>query len=262
MPDVTPFLWFDDQAEDAAGRYVAIFGGAVRSRGAGVRFDILGREYVAFNGGPHFRLTPTFSLMVTVQTQAEVDRYWEALLEGGGEPSQCGWLVDRFGLSWQIVPDCLGDLLGSDDEEKSGRRREAMLGMVKLDIAALQRELRGRHRARVAVERGAAAGDSDRKDVVVDAVGEFGRGTGDAVARVELRDGDRVAVDVAAAVDREPVERDPDQVRGAAAAVDLRDEARRDAVVMPQVAAGDGVGCELQLSMNDAVFVTPPEVNV
>ena len=70
MPDVTPFLWFDDQAEDAAGRYVAIFGGAVRSRGAGVRFDILGREYVAFNGGPHFRLTPTFSLMVPVQTQA------------------------------------------------------------------------------------------------------------------------------------------------------------------------------------------------
>jgi two-component system sensor histidine kinase QseC len=81
--------------------------------------------------------------MVTVQTQAELDRYWDALLEGGGQPAQCGWLLDPFGLSWQIVPEALGDMLGSDDEEKSQRALQAMLGMVKLDIAELQRAFDG-----------------------------------------------------------------------------------------------------------------------
>ena len=132
------------KAEAAAERYVTIFGGSlVRRMGGGVVFEILGRRYIAFNGGPHYRLTPAFSIMVTVQTQGEIDRYWDALLEGGGEPSRCGWLVDPFGLSWQIVPDGLGDMLGSDDEEKSERAFLAMLGMVKLDLAALQRAFDG-----------------------------------------------------------------------------------------------------------------------
>lgn len=142
MPDVTPFLWFNDQAEAAAERYVAIFDGE-RVSGPGAKFRILGREYIAFNGGPHYELTPAFSMMVTVQTQAEIDHYWDALLEGGGRPSRCGWLVDPFGLSWQIVPEGLGDMLASDDEEKSQRAFEAMLGMAKLDIAALKRAFDG-----------------------------------------------------------------------------------------------------------------------
>jgi predicted 3-demethylubiquinone-9 3-methyltransferase (glyoxalase superfamily) len=143
MPSLTPFLWFNDQAEAAAERYVEIFGGSIVERGQGVRFEILGREYIAFNGGSYHQLTPAFSMMVTVTTQAEIDRYWDALLAGGGAPSRCGWLEDRFGLSWQIVPDVLGDLLGSDDDAASGRALQAMLGMEKLDVAQLQRAFDG-----------------------------------------------------------------------------------------------------------------------
>jgi len=101
------------------------------------RLRLAGQELVLLNGGPVYQLTPAFSLFVSVEGQDEVDRYWDALIDGG-EPSRCGWLVDRFGVSWQIVPTALGRLMGDPDRERAGRVTQAMLGMVKLDVAALQ----------------------------------------------------------------------------------------------------------------------------
>ena len=101
-------------------------------------FELEGQEFIAFNGGPMFTFTPAISLFVRCETQAEIDTYWERLSEGG-EKSRCGWLQDKFGVSWQIIPTILGDLLGDDDDAKADRAMEAMLGMTKLDIAALQR---------------------------------------------------------------------------------------------------------------------------
>jgi predicted 3-demethylubiquinone-9 3-methyltransferase (glyoxalase superfamily) len=150
MATVTPFLWFNGKAEEAANFYVSIFknakietvarwgGGGPAPAGAvmSVTFTIDGRELIAFNGGPEFSFTPAFSMMVTCETQAELDELWDKLLAGGGPPSRCGWLKDRFGLSWQIIPKRLGELL------RSPRAMKAMMEMVKLDIRVLEEAAR------------------------------------------------------------------------------------------------------------------------
>jgi predicted 3-demethylubiquinone-9 3-methyltransferase (glyoxalase superfamily) len=155
---ITPFLWFDGQAEEAAQLYTSIFansritnvsrygevgqdvtGGAPGSVMT-VEFELEGQRFVALNGGPLLRFTEAISFEVSCETQDEVDRLWDRLTEGGDESAQqCGWLKDRFGLSWQIVPAVLGRLLADPDPEKAGRTMQAMLAMKKLDIAALER---------------------------------------------------------------------------------------------------------------------------
>jgi predicted 3-demethylubiquinone-9 3-methyltransferase (glyoxalase superfamily) len=151
MHKITPFLWFDGRAEEAMNFYTGIFKnakvGEIRRWGEGApapkgsvlsaSFEIEGQPLIAFNGGPHFTFTPAVSLMVDCKTQDEVDHYWNKLGEGGTE-SQCGWLQDQFGLSWQIVPSRLGELLQDPDPARAGRAMQAMLKMKKLDIAALE----------------------------------------------------------------------------------------------------------------------------
>lgn len=148
---ITPFLWFDQQAEEAANFYTSIFpnsklGKIARYGEAGpgpagsamtVEFQLDGQSFVALNGGPHFKFTEAISFFVNCRTQDEVDFYWEKL-SAGGVPVQCGWLKDKFGLSWQIVPGVLPELLSNPDPEKSQRVMKAMLTMKKLDIRALQ----------------------------------------------------------------------------------------------------------------------------
>jgi predicted 3-demethylubiquinone-9 3-methyltransferase (glyoxalase superfamily) len=142
---VTPFLWFNDAAEDAAKAYTSLFADSriVEVTRAGDRVQsativLAGQRYILFNGGPHYSITPAFSLMVEVDTQEELDAIWGALI-AGGETSRCGWLVDRFGVSWQVVPSVLPRLLSDPDPAKAKRALDAMLGMQKLDIAALKR---------------------------------------------------------------------------------------------------------------------------
>ncbi len=151
MQKISPFLWFDDQAEEAASYYVSIFkNSAIRSvsrygegapRPAGsamsVSFVLDGLELTALNGGPAFSFTEAISLYVTAETQDEVDELWEKLTSGGQE-GQCGWLKDRYGLSWQVVPPVLLELLGDPDPDRSSRVMQAMLGMGKIDIAGLR----------------------------------------------------------------------------------------------------------------------------
>jgi predicted 3-demethylubiquinone-9 3-methyltransferase (glyoxalase superfamily) len=150
MPRITPNLWFDSQGLEAAEFYVSIFPNSEITRvtryteagpgpaGAVVTVDFVldGQEYTAINGGPQFTFDEAISLLVNCRDQAEVDHYWERLLEGG-EESQCGWLKDRYGLSWQVCPVGLVDLLNDSDPGRARRATEAMLGMRKLDIAAL-----------------------------------------------------------------------------------------------------------------------------
>jgi predicted 3-demethylubiquinone-9 3-methyltransferase (glyoxalase superfamily) len=152
MLKISPFLWFDTQAEDAANFYVSLFPDSkildvARYTEAGpgaagsvvtVQFELGGLPVTALNGGPAFKLTEAFSFSVTCDDQSEVDRYWDALLKGGGEESQCGWLKDRFGLSWQIVPKALLALLHDPDRAKAARAMAAMLQMRKLDVASLE----------------------------------------------------------------------------------------------------------------------------
>lgn len=151
MQTISPFLWFDDAAEEAANLYVSIFGGKIVSErrwGPGapapegslmaVTFELGGCSYVAFNGGPGHAFSDALSLSVDFDTQPELDSAWDRLLEGGGKPIACGWLVDKFGLSWQLVPTVLQTLLSDPDPARAERAMKAMLGMVKLDIAALQ----------------------------------------------------------------------------------------------------------------------------
>ena len=137
---ITPFLWFKDAAEEAAKTYTSIFADSrvLEVTPQSATFVLAGQKYIAFNGGPHYKLDAAFSLMVVVETQEEYDATWDALI-AGGEPSRCGWLVDRFGLSWQVTPNILPSLLGDRDPAKAKRALEAMLGMQKLDIAALKR---------------------------------------------------------------------------------------------------------------------------
>jgi len=145
MKKITPFLWFDDQAEEAMNFYVSIFKNSkVLSVSPGpsgtafsVSFVLDGQEFTALNGGPQFKFTEAISLSVNCETQAEVDELWEKL-SAGGEQVQCGWLKDKYGLSWQIVPTALGKLLGDPDPVKSQRVMQAMLKMKKIEIADLQ----------------------------------------------------------------------------------------------------------------------------
>jgi predicted 3-demethylubiquinone-9 3-methyltransferase (glyoxalase superfamily) len=151
MQKITPFLWFDTQAEEAAKLYVSIFPNSkirntARYGDAGpgpkgsvmtVEFELDGQRMIALNGGPVFKFTEAISLVVDCKDQKEVDHYWNKLLQGGKE-SQCGWLKDRFGLSWQIVPAALSRLLSDPDARKAKRVMEAMLKMKKLDVAALE----------------------------------------------------------------------------------------------------------------------------
>ncbi len=147
MKKITPFLWFDTQAEDAMNFYVSVFTNSkILSVAPGpngiassVSFEIEGQEFMAFNAGPHFKFNEAISMFVNCQTQEEVDELWSKLTADGGEESQCGWLKDKFGLSWQIIPSALGELLGDKDAEKAGRVMQAMLGMSKIDIAGLRR---------------------------------------------------------------------------------------------------------------------------
>jgi predicted 3-demethylubiquinone-9 3-methyltransferase (glyoxalase superfamily) len=157
MPRISPFLWFDNQAEEAVNFYTSVFrnskvGRVMRYGDAGpgpsgsvmtASFEIEGQQFVALNGGPMFRFTEAVSFVVNCETQAEVDHYWDKLVEGG-TPQQCGWLKDRFGLSWQVVPTVLVDMMGDQDAAKSGRVAEAMMKMVKMDIPTLQRAYEGR----------------------------------------------------------------------------------------------------------------------
>jgi predicted 3-demethylubiquinone-9 3-methyltransferase (glyoxalase superfamily) len=156
MHKIFPFLWFDDQAEEAVTLYTSIFknskiGSVSRYGDAGpgpkgsvmvMEFELEGQKFTALNGGPIFKFTPAISFFVNCESQEELDHYWEALSEGG-EKGQCGWLTDQYGLSWQIVPTVLGELMGDPDPEKAGRVTQAMLKMTKLDIAELQRAYRG-----------------------------------------------------------------------------------------------------------------------
>lgn len=156
MAKVTTFLWFDDQAEEAARFYTSLFKsaeigdvmrypeGGPRPAGSAmsVTFTIDGQEFIALNGGPHFKFTEAISLFVKCDDQAELDELWERLSEGG-EKSRCGWLKDKYGLSWQIVPVALRELLQDPDREKSRRVMQALMQMRKLDIAALQQAHRG-----------------------------------------------------------------------------------------------------------------------
>jgi predicted 3-demethylubiquinone-9 3-methyltransferase (glyoxalase superfamily) len=152
MQKITPFLWFDGQAGAAIDFYTSIFPDArvtqVSRYGAGgpgpqgeimsATFSLAGQQFMALNGGPMFQFSPAISFFVHCETQDEVDRYWARLGEGGTY-ERCGWLKDRFGLSWQIIPSVLGSLLQDPDPARAGRAMQAMLGMVKLDIAALQK---------------------------------------------------------------------------------------------------------------------------
>jgi len=156
-PRITPFLWFDTQAEEAARFYVSIFRKAKLGKVARypegspgpagqvmtVEFRLDGQDFVALNGGPHFKFTEAVSFVVNCKDQKEVDYYWDRLLAAGGKPSQCGWLKDRFGLSWQIVPVAMNKLFTGRNKAGAQRAMQAMLGMVKLDLARLEQAYKG-----------------------------------------------------------------------------------------------------------------------
>jgi predicted 3-demethylubiquinone-9 3-methyltransferase (glyoxalase superfamily) len=153
---ITPFLWFDDRAEEAAKFYVSIFRNSriievgripgPENGGEGkaltVTFELAGQSLMALNGGPVYRLTPSFSLFVSCSTQRHVDALWTRLTRGGKE-SRCGWLEDRFGVSWQIIPTRLPELLGDPDPARAGRAMSAMMKMKKIDVATLNRAANG-----------------------------------------------------------------------------------------------------------------------
>ncbi len=146
VPSVTPFLWLERDAQAAAERYAAIFPGArvLESSPQSAAVEVVGQTIILFNGGPTYRLNTAFSLFVSCETQREIDQYWAALLEGGGKPTQCGWLEDRFGVTWQVVPANLRKWIGGPDAAGTKRAFEAMLAMQKLDIAALERAYAGK----------------------------------------------------------------------------------------------------------------------
>jgi len=151
MQKIVTFLWFDNQAEEAANFYVSLFnnsklgkisrygdaGPGPKGSAMGVSFQLEGQEFFALNGGPHFKFTPAISLFVNCETQEEVDDLW-AKLSAGGRTDRCGWLQDKFGLSWQIIPKVLGELLGHKDPQIAQRAMQAMLQMTKIDINKLQ----------------------------------------------------------------------------------------------------------------------------
>ena len=152
MHKITPFLWFDDKAEEAMNFYVSIFknsrvGSVTRYGDAGpgpkgtvmsATFQLDGQDFFALNGGPLFKFTEAISFFVNCETQAEVDELWEKLTADGGSPQRCGWLKDKYGLSWQIIPKALGEMLSDKDPQKSQRIMQAMLQMNKIDIQRLK----------------------------------------------------------------------------------------------------------------------------
>jgi predicted 3-demethylubiquinone-9 3-methyltransferase (glyoxalase superfamily) len=146
MPTITPFLWFDTQAEEAMNFYASVFersrvisvnraGGKVMT----VEFELEGQKFMALNAGPAFTFNESISFFVGCETQREIDEYWDKLTADGGAPGRCGWLKDKYGLSWQIVPKTLGRLLGGTDGAKSKRVMDALMQMNKLDVNTLQR---------------------------------------------------------------------------------------------------------------------------
>jgi predicted 3-demethylubiquinone-9 3-methyltransferase (glyoxalase superfamily) len=158
MDTITPCLWFDGQAAEAVGFYTSLFPNSkVRSVNRSpadtpsgpkgsvltIDFELDGRSFIALNGGPEFKFTEAISMSIGCDDQGEVDRYWDALIANGGKPSVCGWLYDRFGLSWQVVPKRMEEMFKSDDREAAERAMQAMLRMVKLDIAELERAYAG-----------------------------------------------------------------------------------------------------------------------
>jgi predicted 3-demethylubiquinone-9 3-methyltransferase (glyoxalase superfamily) len=155
---ITPFLWFDGNAEEAVKFYTSIFrkskiGRVTRYPEGGpgpagtvltIEFKLEGQNYIALNGGPQYKFTEAISLFVDCETQKELDYYWDGLLQGGGKPVACGWLKDRFGLSWQVAPTSILKAYAGKDKAKAQRVFQAMMGMVKLDLAALRRAARGK----------------------------------------------------------------------------------------------------------------------
>jgi predicted 3-demethylubiquinone-9 3-methyltransferase (glyoxalase superfamily) len=150
MPTITPFLWFNTQAEEAMNLYVSIFKrsrviSVNRAQGKvmSVEFELEGQKFMALNGGPHYTFTEAISLFVGCETQEEIDELWAKLTADGGAPTRCGWLKDKFGLSWQIIPSSLGRMLSDKDPAKSARVMNAMLQMDKLDLKRLQQAYDG-----------------------------------------------------------------------------------------------------------------------
>lgn len=151
MQKITPFLWFDGNAEEAVDFYCSVFKDAKKNTAVAdsgsnsapkgkpltVSFDLFGQTFVALNGGPMFKFTEAVSFVINCESQEEVDYYWDRLTSEGGQPSRCGWLKDKFGLSWQVVPTQLSKLLG--DKDKAGHVMKALMQMDKLDIGVLQR---------------------------------------------------------------------------------------------------------------------------
>jgi predicted 3-demethylubiquinone-9 3-methyltransferase (glyoxalase superfamily) len=158
MQKITPFLWFDNNAEEAANFYISVFknskigkiscygdaGPGPKGQVMVVQFTLDGQEFTALNGGPHFKFNEAVSFVVSCETQAEVDYFWDKLISGGGQPSQCGWLKDKFGLSWQIVPSVIPRMMSDPDPAKSNRVMQAVLKMTKPDIAEMQRAYDGK----------------------------------------------------------------------------------------------------------------------
>jgi predicted 3-demethylubiquinone-9 3-methyltransferase (glyoxalase superfamily) len=157
MKKITPFLWFDTQAEEAANFYVSLFPNSRIDKVARypegtpgqagtvmtVGFSLDGQDFTALNAGPHFKFNEAVSFVIACDDQAEVDRYWDALIADGGEPSQCGWLKDKYGLSWQVTPKRLLELGSDPDVAKAGRVMAAMMQMTKIDIAKLEEAAKG-----------------------------------------------------------------------------------------------------------------------
>ena len=151
MKKITPFLWFDTEAEEAMNLYISIFKNSKvlgvtpgpNGRAMSVNFELEGQEFIGLNAGPEFKFNESISFLVNCNSQAEVDELWEKLTADGGEESRCGWLKDKYGLSWQIIPTALGEMLGDPNPEKAGRAMQAMLQMNKIDIQALQQAYDG-----------------------------------------------------------------------------------------------------------------------
>jgi predicted 3-demethylubiquinone-9 3-methyltransferase (glyoxalase superfamily) len=151
MPTITPFLWFNDQAEEAMNFYTSIFKNSkvisVSKQGDkvfSVQFELEGQRFHGLNGGPKFPFTEAISFFIGCETQAEIDQLWDKLLADGGEPSRCGLLKDKLGLSWQVVPNALGSMLSDKDPARAQRVMNALLQMVKLDLPTLQRAYDGK----------------------------------------------------------------------------------------------------------------------
>ena len=151
MKKITPFLWFDTEAEEAMNLYVSIFKNSKvlgvtpgpNGRALSVNFELEGQEFIGLNAGPEFKFNESISFLVNCHSQEEVDELWEKLTADGGEESRCGWLKDKYGLSWQIIPTALGEMLGDPDQAKAGRAMQAMLQMNKIDIQGLKQAYDG-----------------------------------------------------------------------------------------------------------------------